>query len=148
MGTSIYPTVKLPRLVMPVKSVEQEDYKPSLYFDYMIGDFVRDGAKRPVLTDGKEAFAQWCLKQCVTERGTLLGYSDSIGVEIRSALKEESTESIQAVIERTITEALMVNPATEYVREFTMRTEADNLYVDFVVKGKPWVDNLRLQVVY
>ena len=149
MAESIYPTFRLPSLTAPSLGVKQKRYKSSLMFDFETGDFVRDGAKRLLTCDGHEAWVQWCLKQLATERRTKLAYSDKIGVEIYSAVRDErDIESVKLAIERTITEALMVNPATEYVRNFTFEHEGGSLYVTFYAKGKEWdnEDALRLEL--
>lgn len=143
---SIYPVLKLPSLTTPGLTAEQKTYKRSLKFDYTTGDFVRDGANRLVLATGHEAFLQWCLKQCITERNTKLAYSSKIGVEIESAAKKEtSIIAVESIIQRTITEALMVNPATEYVRNFDFSWDgSDSLKVSFLVKGKEWAEESHL----
>lgn len=150
MAESLYPVLNLPPLI-PVGHVDEDkEYKQSVNFDYDTGDFVLDGSNRMVLVDGKEAFIQWCLKQCVTERYTKLAYSDSVGVEIQTAIKSvNDIESVKSIIQRAITEALMVNPATEYVRDFSFSWDgSDSLYVQFIVKGKPWVEDMTLTVSY
>ena len=119
MGQSLYPTFNLPAVVADNERPKKRSYKQSFFFDYEVGDFLRDGANRFVLAEGREAFCQWCLKQCATERGTKLAYSDKIGVEIVRAAKEENDiAAVESAIQRTITEALMVNPETEYVKNF------------------------------
>ena len=139
MSTSIYPTYNLPTMAETRQTAEQRIYKPAPMFDFESGDFVRDGAGRLVFADGREAYAEWCLKQCVTERNTRLAYSDKIGVEIDKAAKLDNIAAIESAIEKTITEALMVHPATEYVRSFTFKWNgADSIWVSFVVKGRDW----------
>ena len=149
MGQSLYPTFNLPAVVADNERPKKRSYKQSFSFDYEAGDFLRDGANRLVLAEGREAFCQWCLKQCVTERGTKLAYSDKIGVEIVKAVQEESDiKAIESAIRRTITEALMVNPETEYVKNFRFAWDgADSLLVSFVVKGHEW-DEDTLTVTY
>ena len=145
--TSIYPTFNLPSLSAPRTSAAQKTYKSSLNFDYDLGDFVRDGANRITTCDGHEAWLQWCLKQLATERYTKLSYSSKIGTELVSAVRDESDpESVRSSIERTITEALLVNPAAEYVREFDFTFEGDSLYITFYVKGKEWDNEDKLQL--
>ena len=146
---SLYPTFKLPKMALRQRKPTEKTYKQAPMFDYDTGDFVRDGANRIVMADGKEAYMEWCLKQCVTERGTKLAYSDKIGVEIVKATTGASDPAaVQSDIERTITEAIMVNPATEYVRDFDFSWDGgDSLAISFVVKGKEW-DEETLQVVY
>ena len=145
---NLYPTVNLPSLMKPQISDSEKKYRNAPLFDFQTGDFLRDGAGRIVMADGKEAFAQWCLKVCVTERGTKLAYSDKIGTEITSAVKESDAESVKSSIERTITEALMVNPVTEYVKNFSFSIDGDHLFVNFVVKGKNWAEEIALKVGY
>ena len=81
--------------------------------------------------------------------GTKLAYAEKIGVEIVRAVQEESDiRAIESAIRRTITEALMVNPETEYVKNFRFVWEgADSLLVSFVVKGHEWDEDM-LTVAY
>lgn len=149
MAESIYPTFDLPAVAIDTENAKRKSYKQSLYFDYEKGDIVLDAAHRPVYAEGREAFCQWCLKQCVTERGTRLAYSDKIGVEIMSAIQNESDiKAVESTIQRTITEALLVNQETEYVRNFQFEWNgADSLRVTFTVKGHEW-DEDTLSVTY
>lgn len=74
----------------------------------------------------------------MTERFTRLAYTTDIGTEMIDALAQEDREAVQSAIERTITEALMVNPKTEYVRGFAFTWESDSLFCTCVVKGQDW----------
>lgn len=148
MANNLYPTFNLPSLVAPRTTAEQKKYPSSVHFDFATGDFVRDGAGKIKTCDGHEAWIEWCLKQLMTERYTRLAYSKNIGVEIESAVKNNTDpEAIQLDIERTITEALLVNPATEYVRDFEFSMEGDRLYVTFVAKGREWENEDPMQLV-
>lgn len=149
MAESLYPTFNLPPVAIDTERPKKKSYKQSLYFDYGVGDFVLDASHRPTLAEGREAFCQWCLKQCATERGTKLAYSDKIGVEIIEAAREEKDiRAVESRIQRTITEALMVNSETEYVRNFRFSWDgAGSLQVVFVVKGHEW-DEDTLSVTY
>ena len=147
---SLYPTFHLPSVTGTGIAPARKAYRQSPMFDYDSGDFVRDGAGRIVMADGREAYMEWCLKQCVTERGTRLAYSDRIGVEMVRAVKDNEADpaAVQSAIEKTITEALMVHPATEYVRRFTFQWDGgSHLYVTFVVKGRDWEEE-TLSVAY
>ena len=147
---NLYPTFNLPKIAIKNIEPSKRIYKPAPMFDYDSGDFVRDNAGRLVMADGKEAYIEWCLKQCVTERGTRLAYSDKIGVEMVSALKdnESDTKAVQSAIEKTITEALMIHPATEYVRKFKFTWDGgSHLFVTFIVKGYDWEEE-TLTVTY
>lgn len=65
-----------------------------------------------------EAYKIWCVKAVSTERYSCLGYDDDIGAEMEDAMKEEDDTAVELAIERTIEEALMVNPRTESVEDF------------------------------
>lgn len=139
MAQSLYPTFDLPKIVNTETPAEKRKYKQSMQFDFSTGDFARDGAGRPVLCSGKEAWLAWCLKAVMTERKTRLAYSGKIGTEMREAQKQPNAAAVQSAIERTITEALMVNPLTEYVRGFAFDWQgSDELSVTFIVKGQDW----------
>ncbi len=134
---TLFPVFEVPQVQTPAAAAERK-YRRSVSFDFETGDFVRDGSGNMVEADGREAYMQWCLKVCDTERFTCLSYSTDIGPEMIDALAQPSREAVESAIERTITEALMVNPKTEYVRGFTFRWEADTLYCTFIVKGQDW----------
>jgi len=147
---SLYPTFNLPKIIINSTNQNKRSYRPAPMFDYDSGDFVRDGAGRLVIADGKEAYMEWCLKQCVTERGTKLAYSDKIGVEMVAAVKdgEADPRAVQSAVEKTITEALMIHSATEYVRKFKFSWDGgSHLRVSFVVKGYDWEEE-TLTVTY
>ena len=121
-------------------------YHPSVLWDNEKGDFVRDGANRLIYCEGMEAYKTWCLKIATTERYTCAAYDSAIGTEFEKAVKEPTHEAVESAVERTITEALLVNPRTEYVRDFDFYTEGDQMWVTFVVKGIEW-DEFTLRVL-
>lgn len=134
---NLFPVFDVPEIQTPTPAEEQK-YKPSVYFDYTLGDFKRDGANKIVTAEGKEAWMQWCIKTVLTERLSCLSYSSDIGAELDEALKQSDTDAVNSELERTITEALMVNPKTEYVRGFEFTWDSDGLHCEFTVKGKEW----------
>jgi hypothetical protein len=140
MANSLYPTFTLPTIANINTDAADKKYKQSISFDYEIGDFKRDPANRMVLCSGHEAYIQWCLKVCGTERYSKLAYSDKVGVEIVSAAQnaDNDIDAVKMSIERTVTEALMVHPATEYVKDFVFEHDGDSLKVTCTVKGKEW----------
>ena len=123
---------------------EEEVYRQSVKWDWKIGDFVRDGAGKMVVTDGHQAYIDWCLKVTSTERMACLAYDSDIGTEFEHIMHYSDYDRAESDIERTITEALMVNPLTEYVRDFEFKRSADQVYVTFTVKGKPWPEDKGL----
>lgn len=140
----LFPVFDLPEI--PDVPEYDEIYRPSAYFDYETGDFLRDGANRIVASDGREAYMQWCVKAVSTERESCLAYSDDIGTEFEELADISDTESRESYIELTITEALIVHPATEYVKDFEFTHDGDGTWVSFVVKGYPWEEEERLSI--
>lgn len=132
----LFPVVDISEF--PEEDVNIEKYKPSVYFDFETGDFRRDGANRMVVADGREAFLQWCLKVTETERETFLAYGSDIGTEMEGLSNLPDWESRESEIESTITDALMVHPATEAVYDFEFEHSADECRVTFIVKGYDW----------
>ena len=133
----LFPTVEVPDFIEESEMYD-EKYKPSVAWDFEKGDFVRNGANQLVECGGKDTYRVWCVKVVQTERFTCLAYSDYIGTEMESALKEKSNGAVESAIERTITEALLVNPRTEYVRGFSFSWKGDEIYCRFTVKGIEW----------
>ena len=111
---NLFPVFDVPEIITPAPAEEQK-YKPSIYFDYILGDFKRNGANKMIEADGREAYRQWCIKTVLTERLDRMAYSSDIGAELDDALKQADRPAVESAIERTITEALMVNKRTEYV---------------------------------
>ena len=100
-----------------------------------------------VKTEWKPATV-WKVTKCgavkwLSHRDACLAYPDEIGTELDEALNEPDEEAVQSALERTITEALMVNPRTEYVRGFTFEWNGDNVSCSFIVKG---IENEEFQV--
>ena len=140
----LFPVFDLPEI--PDNPEYDERYCASVYFDYETGDFLRDGAGRMIPSTGRDAYMQWCQKNAVTERMSCLAYSDNIGTEFDSLSEEPDRESVESEIERTITEALLVHPATEYVRKFEFIHNSDGIYCTFNVKGYPWEEDETLSI--
>lgn len=133
----LFPTIDVPDLVSEVEEVEERG-SISVQWDVSKGDFATDGANRLLECDEQEAFKTWCYKIAMTERYACLSYPDTIGVEMEEALEEPSNDAVESAIERTITEALMVNPRTEYVRDFEIRWDGSNVFCSFTIKGTDW----------
>ena len=60
---NLFPVFDVPEINITTPPEEQK-YKPSVYFDFELGDFRRDGANKLVVAEGKEAYKQWCIKPC------------------------------------------------------------------------------------
>lgn len=130
----LYPTFDVPELASETPRYDTA-YKRSVAWDFSAGDFVRDGSNRLVECDGYDAYKTWCAKAVCTERYTCLAYGEEIGTELDAAMKEPVDGAVESAITRTITEALMVNPRTEYVRDFSFQRNSDKILCRFTVKG-------------
>ena len=144
---NLYPTIELPTLISPQTS-QPKKYYPAPNFDFETGDFLFDSAGKIVMADGREAFEQWCLKACMTERGTRLSYSDNYGVEMEDALKFNDAGAVQSSVVRTVTETILANPKAEYVKNFSFELSGDELKISFDVKGRDWQEVSRLTLSY
>ena len=130
---NLYPSFDMPQLVDQQPSQPEPAYPESYFFDFEKGDFVRDGAGRIVIADGHRAWVQWCIKAVITERFSYLAYSGNYGAEIDEALKQPTRAAVETEVERTITEALLADPRTYAVRDFSFEWRGDELYVSFTV---------------
>lgn len=135
MAETLFPVVDIPSLSRPAQTTDIR-YKRSAAWDLKEGDFVRDGAGKVLTDTGRDAYAVWCIKVSTTERYAHLAYPNSIGAELETAKAEPSNAAVELLLERTIREAIMVNPRTEYVRDFEFEWNGDHLKVIFTVKGK------------
>lgn len=134
MQGPLFPVVQVPEF-MPGNAEYDVEYRRSAKWDAAAGDFVRDGANRMAECDGKEAFAIWCFKIAQTERYRCLAYPDAIGVEMERAMDNDDEKTVESMVQRTITEALRVNPRTEDVFDFEFSWNADTMHCRFKVRG-------------
>ena len=70
----------------------------------------------------------WCYKMVQTERDSHLAYLEAVsgsdlGVEMEAVSQESDHKTVESMIERTMTEALEVNPRTESVGKFVFSWE-------------------------
>lgn len=137
MADKLFPVFEVPEIDTTTQDKHRK-YYPSVFFDYDTGDFRLDGAHRMTEAAGQEAYMQWCRKVVMTERDACLAYSTDIGIEGEYALSLGDHDAVEAALEKTITEALMVNIHTEYVRDFEFTWSADEIRVTFTVKGRSW----------
>ena len=56
-------------------------------------------------------------------------------LQIEAALGEDNKKMVESMVERTITEALKINPRTEWINNFEFTWDADELHGTFLVKG-------------
>lgn len=134
MSETLFPIMEVPKFTFN-KAQYDVQYKRSVKWDFKKGDFARDGANHMVECDGDETFFTWCFKVAQTERFRCLAYPDSIGTEMERAMNDNDEKTVESMVQRTITDALMVNPRTEYVKDFDFTWDGDNMHCTFKVKG-------------
>ena len=54
--------------------------------------------------------------------------------------------TVESMVERTITDAIMVNPRAENVRDFQFTWEGDQMHVTFKVKGSNWDEEIEISL--
>lgn len=145
MSEPLFPVVEVPEFVSENSQYDTE-YRRSEKWDVEKGDFVRDGANRMVECDGREAFAIWCFKIAQTERYQCLAYPNSIGTEMERALDNDDEKTVESMTQRTITDALKVNPRTEDVFNFVFEWEGDTMHCTFQVKGIDWDEVINISI--
>ncbi len=145
MPQPLFPVVQVPEF-MPENAGYDIEYRRSAKWDPEAGDFVRDSANRVAECDGREAYSIWCFKIAQTERYRCLAYPDFIGVEMERAMDNDDEETVESMVQRTITEALMVNPRTEDVLDFEFSWNGDNMNCRFKVKATNWDEEITITI--
>ena len=137
MAKAAFEVVNVPDFI-EANSEYDTKYKRTVKWDAEKGDFVSDGANRMVECSGEEGFMIWCFKVSQTERYSCLAYTSDIGVELEAALAADNQKVAESMVQRTIMDALKVNPRTEYVTDFNFTWNADEMHCTFLVKGVEW----------
>ncbi len=145
MSQPLFSVVQVPEFI-PENTRYDVEYRRSAKWDTAAGDFVRDGANRIAECSGREAYAVWCFKTAQTERYRCLAYPDSVGVEMERALDNDDEKTVESMVQRTVTEAVMVNPRTEDVLDFEFSWEGDNMHCKFKVKGVGWDEKITITI--
>lgn len=145
MSYEYIPVVDVPEFTSDTNEYVTE-YKRSIKWDPSKGDFVRDGANKIIESPGVEAFATWCYKVAQTERSRCMAYDDAIGTEMERAMQDDDAATVESMVKRTITEALYVNPRTEYVGDFVFEWNGDSMRCQFVVKGLNFDDEIIITI--
>ena len=145
MSEILFPVVEVPEFT-PDHTRSDRMYKRSARWDVAAGDFVRDGANRITECNGREAFAMWCFKTAQTERYRCLAYPDFIGTEMERALNNDDEKTVESMVQRTIIEALMINPRTEDVWDFAFSWDGDHMYCTFKIRGLDWDEEILISI--
>lgn len=133
-GNVLFPVAESPKFIQDSDILDKK-YRYIVSWDVEKGDFVLDGKNRMRICSGVEGYRVWCCKAALTQRYACLAYPAEIGTELDEALAEPDEKAVESALERTITEALLVNPRTEYVRDFEFSWDGDKISCSFIVKG-------------
>ena len=133
MAETLFPVIQQPQLIKE-QDIYDKQLRKSFSWDREKGDFILDGGGRVAESSGLEAYEIWCRKAVATARYSCLAYPSEIGTELERAMKKKTRKACETAIERTIKEALKVNPRTEYVRGFSFTWEGDHVKTSFTVK--------------
>jgi hypothetical protein len=111
------------------ETVSKVTFGSSWQFDFEKGEFVTTATGKVAETQDTAAWIEWCMKALATERYRYLIYSRNHGQEfddlIRKHLNRAGNES---EIKRMVTEALMVDPRTAKVDNFTFSWDGNTCY--------------------
>ena len=133
---SLFPTFEVPTQLAEDVHLERL-YRPGPLWDLEKGDFIFDGARRPLYGSGYDEWVTWCIKAIMTERWGHYGYSGDMGIEAEDAFKQPDRKAQESALIRTITEALLADPMgrTRQVRDFQFKWYADELEITCVIYG-------------
>lgn len=137
MADQLFPVFEIPTTAVSSTKDAEREFRPAPLFDYDTGDFVRDGANRVVMVDGREAFRVWVQKVISTQVGTCLSYL-GVGIDAESAMSAPTHEAAESILERSISEALLANRCTERVYDFGFDWDSDSVHIHFTVQPKSW----------
>jgi hypothetical protein len=133
----------------PAPAVALPAYGSGFRFDFRGGEFVLDPAGRVAICEGAEAWAVWCVKACLTERGAHAAYDPAFGVDLEPARQAPTPEETEAELARAIREALLYDERTADVEGFQFDAEGDSVQCSFTVVpvvGTPRAVSVRLTV--
>lgn len=110
-------------------TAEEVTFGRSWRFDFDTGDFVMTPTRKVAAADETAAWVMWCQKAIRTPRYRHLIYSREHGEEFDDLIGKGYSWAIQeSEIQRMVTEALMVDPRTASVGDFTFEWKDDSCY--------------------
>jgi len=108
----------------------------SLRFDYRLGEFVLTPTGKVAVSEGTDAWLEWCKKAVMTNRYTFLAYSRNYGQEYETLIGQSLPRgAIESEIKRLTMECLMADPRTKSVQDFSFQWESDRIAFTCTVKN-------------
>jgi len=137
MTNKLFPVFDVPSVLAEDRKPRKR-YRPAPLFDIESGEFDLTGARQPIYGSGYDAWVLWCTKTILTQRWAYRGYGRNAGIEAEGAFKAPDRKAQESVFSRTISEALLADPAgrTRAVRNFHFGWLADSLHITCEVIGR------------
>lgn len=132
MSPELFAEMEIPDEIEDLEDLPPE-YGSSFRFDFERGEFVVQGG-RVAVSDGYEAWAEWCVKAVKTERFVHLAYSDEYGAEIDAVGEQDTRAEAETLLENTIIDTLEADPRTSRVTDFLFEWEGDKLRVTCTIE--------------
>lgn len=108
---------------------EEVTFGRSWRFDFDAGDFVITPTHKVAVADETAAWVMWCEKAIRTPRYRHLIYSRGHGEELDDLIGKGYSRAVQeSEIKRMVTEALIIDPRTASVGDFTFLWRDDGCY--------------------
>lgn len=127
MSDQLFPVFDVPDDISTTDAGDTMEPQSDYQYDQETGEFATDGAGRILIASERDAWITWCTKCAATERGASIAYSDQYGIDFDEVRLQETRAGAETVLTRTITEALLIHPMTESVREFEFEWEGDEM---------------------
>lgn len=122
-------------------------YGKSWAYDFENSEYMTDGAGRLIELNGYEAWKQWCQKAAMTQRYAYIIYSSNYGTELDEAREQPTRAAVESDTQRAITDALLADPRTGSVKDFTFRWDGGSLFVGLL--AIPTIGNPeRIEVIF
>lgn len=127
---NLFPTVSTePSPEITDQSARDVKFGRSWKFDFDAGEFVLTPTGKVVESEGTDSWLEWCKKAISTARYRYLVYSREYGQEFEDLIARHLTKTAnESEIKRIVTEALMVNPRTASVSNFTFDWRGDQAF--------------------
>lgn len=144
---ALFPAFSVPE---GIEQAIQEDnntrFRPSVNFNFVSGDFTRDGQGGLATSGFIKAYNDWIVKALCTERGTSDFYPDSYGADFEEIFLMSDHKQQEMALEKTITETIFADTykRASYINGFQFTWETDSVEVRFNV----YTDEGEIPIIY
>lgn len=146
----LYPSFEVPEEMVEETETEEQDVPaplltPMIDFETMEIAISPTGAIK--MASDHDTYKQWVMKCIMTERYEYFAYSTDFGVETEDIIRSDYPRDVaESEIQRTITEALMVDARTVSVDNFTFEWRGDSVWVSLEVESIYGRDTIATQI--